>query len=165
VCLSIWMYTMSIKSITVANSMPEDYKPHEIKDAASARAASIHLLFSHVADFHKIIVKIIAEKYKIKEEDIYNTIVNHPDYTGMTINPFIYGLSYINQEDANKALAEMEEVEVVKNEVIEPAVAVKVKAVRKKKLEVVPVEAPIEAPVQEHVQQKIKIVRKKKVAE
>lgn len=138
--------------------MPEDYEPHEIKDADSARAASIHLLFSHVADFHKLIVKIIAEKYKIKEEEIYDTIVKHPDYTGMTINPFIYGLSYITQEDANRALAKMEEVkgEVVKNEVIEPPV--KVKAVRKKKIaeiEVVAEEVP--------VQQKLKIVRKKKI--
>lgn len=153
---------MPIKSIKVDNKLPEDFEPHEIKDANSARAASIHLLFSHVADFHKLIVKIIAEKYKISEMDIYNTIVNHPDYTGMTINPFIYGLSYVTQEDANKALAEMEEVkeEVVKNEVIEPAV--KVKAVRKKKITEV---VPVEVTVQEPVQQKLKIVRKKKAAE
>jgi hypothetical protein len=158
---------MPIKSIKIDNKLPEDYEPHEINDANSARAASIHLLFSHVADFHKLIVKIIADKYKIKEEEIYDTIVKHPDYTGMTINPFIYGLSYVTQEDADKALAEMEEVKEeveVKNEVIEPTVAKK--AVRKKKIvEVVPVEAPMEAPVQEPVQQKLKIVRKKKAAE
>lgn len=145
---------MPIKSLTIESKMPADYEPHEITDASSARAASLHLLFSHVADFHKIIVKIIAEKYGIKEDDIYEEIVNHPDYKNMMVNPVIYGLTYVEQEDVEKAgLGKEEKPEpVVKNEVIEPPsdVAVKPKVVRKKKVE------PDEPP------QKIKVVRKKK---
>lgn len=115
---------MSIKSITVDPEIPEGYVPHDIKDADTARAASIHLLFSHVADFHKLIVKIIAEKYKIKEEEIYESIVQHPEYKDMIVNPVIYGLSYVHQEDIRKA--------EVKNEVIEPPPQ-RIKVIRKKK--------------------------------
>lgn len=115
---------MSIKSITVDPEIPEGYVPHDIKDADTARAASIHLLFSHVADFHKLIVKIIAEKYKIKEEDIYESIVQHPEYKDMIVNPVIYGLSYVHQEDIRKT--------EVKNEVIEPPPQ-RIKVIRKKK--------------------------------
>lgn len=149
---------MSINSIKVDNStLPKDYSPHEIKDADSARAASIHLLFSHVADFHKIIVKIIAEKYGIKEDDIYGTIVNHPDYVNMTVNPVIYGLSHISQEDVDRA-----GVGVVKNEVIEPT-TVKVKAIRKKKADIITDEVDIVKPEKDAPPQKMKIVRKKKI--
>lgn len=115
---------MSIKSITVDPEIPEGYVPHDIKDADTARAASIHLLFSHVADFHKLIVKIIAEKYKIKEEEIYESIVQHPEYKDMIVNPVIYGLSYVHQEDIRKT--------EVKNEVIEPPPQ-RIKVIRKKK--------------------------------
>lgn len=118
---------MPIKSITVESKVPADYEPHEIKDVSSARAASLHLLFSHVADFHKVVVKIIAEKYGIKEDDIYESIVNHPDYKNMMVNPVIHGLSYVEQADVDRAGLG------AKNEVIEPAV--KVKIIRKKKVE------------------------------
>ena len=118
------VYKMSIKSITVDPEIPEGYVPHDIKDADTARAASIHLLFSHVADFHKLIVKIIAEKYKIKEEEIYESIVEHPEYKDMIVNPVIYGLSYVHQEDIRKT--------EVKNEVIEPPPQ-RIKVIRKKK--------------------------------
>jgi hypothetical protein len=162
---------MSIKSITVDNSkIPEDYSPHEIKDANTARAASIHLLFSHVADFHKIIVKIIAEKYKINEDEIYETIINHPKYKNMTVNPVIYGLTLIDQEDINKASLWSGVEEVVTNEVIEPPAdtPVKVKVVRKKKADIKDdmikdiIKDDIDKPLNDIMPQKMKIVRKKK---
>ena len=159
---------MPIKSLTVESKMPADFEPHEITDANTARAASIHLLFSHVADFHKIIVKIIAEKYNIKEDDIYETIVNHPDYTNMAVNPVIYGLSYIEQKDVDKAMATEVtegEAEKVTNEVIEPqpVAVVKPKVVRKKKVEPeIKVEPDVALPEKDTPPQKIKVVRKKK---
>ena len=118
---------MSIKSITIDNKYSCEYEPHEIKDANTARVASIHLLFSHVADFHKLIVKIIAEKYNLNEDDIYSSIIEHPEYKNMTISPIICGLSHINQDDVNKVITP-------KNEVIVPPVSQKLKIIRKKKI-------------------------------
>lgn len=154
---------MPIKSITVDSSnIPTEYEPIKITDSNTARVASINLLFSHVADFHKIIVKIIAEKYKINEEEIYETIVNHPDYTNMAVNPVIYGLSYIEQKDVDKAGVVTEGcAKELKNEVIEPPV--KVKAIRKKKIEpVIKDEPDIAIPEKDTPPQKIKVDRKKK---
>jgi hypothetical protein len=108
-------------SITVANSRPADYTPCEITSPKAAMTASLHILFNHVADFHQLIVKIIAEKYEIPEDEILKTITEHPDYVNMTVHPIIQGLSYITQED------------VPKNEIIEPPPCRVIKFFRKKK--------------------------------
>ena len=99
---------------TVASTVRADYEPGVIKSAKSAYTASMHVLFSHVADFHELVVRIISQKYGIPEEEILRVVMEHPEYTAMRIHPVIQSLGYFDQADAD-------------------AVAVKPKVIRKKK--------------------------------
>lgn len=76
------------------------YLPVEITKAREAYAASLDVLFKHVADFHVMIVQILADKYKLDEEEMLSAIKDDPRYTGMTSQPKLNPLGYFKAADA-----------------------------------------------------------------
>jgi len=88
----------------------EPYVPGNITSARAAYAASLHLLFKHVADFHILMVDIIAEKYKLNAHEIIQACHDDKRFQEMVVSPTIHSLGYFGQED----LSAKREVEVVK---------------------------------------------------
>lgn len=76
------------------------YVPVNITKAREAYAASLDVIFKHVADFHVTIIQIISEKYKIDEEDILTCIKTDKRYTGMYEDPRLNPLGYFKAADA-----------------------------------------------------------------
>ena len=119
--------TDSIKKVVVnPGTSANDYIPGVINSPSTAYTASIHLLFNHVADFHRIMIKIIANKYGLNEDDIVNTITGHPDYKNMIVNPAIHSLTYFTQADVNIVIPEP----IGSIEPIEPIVVPKVRKIK-----------------------------------
>lgn len=67
----------------------------EIKDGCSraAYAASLHMIFRHVADFHMTVVNIISEKYNISVDDIISTVTSHSNYKNMVVDEDLHRFS------------------------------------------------------------------------
>jgi hypothetical protein len=143
------------------------YVPIEIKDHREAYAATLHVLFKHVADFHICVVKSFSKKYGIPEDDIMQTIQESEEFKNMQVDPVLHydGLGYITQEPA----VVQPEPAVVQPE---PAVVAKKRIVRKKaqvtptseKVISVPKELPITPQIPEappSTIEKKKIIRKK----
>ena len=82
----------------------EPYIPHKIDNHRKAYAASLHLIFKHVADFHSNMIDIISEKYNIPAEDIINHIHEDPRFINMVADPVITTLGYFEKEDAEKKI-------------------------------------------------------------
>ena len=142
------------------NGKKVPYVPIEIKDHREAYAATLHVLFKHVADFHICVVKTFSKKYGIPEDDIMQTIQESDEFKHMRVDPVLHydGLGYITQEPT-----------VVQPE---PAVVAKKRIVRKKaqvtptseKVISVPKELPITPQIPEappSTTEKKKIIRKK----
>jgi len=122
-------------NIVVNPEVRADYEPGVIRSAKSAYTASMHVLFSHVADFHELVVRIISQKYGIPEEEILKVVMEHPDYSAMRVHPVIQSLGYFDQADADRACSTVHaEADVP---VPAPAPAPKPKVVRKKKIVIV----------------------------
>jgi hypothetical protein len=77
----------------------EPYIPKNIQTARDAYAASLHLLFKHVADFHILMVDIIAEKYKLDAAEIIHVCHEDKRFQQMVVAPTIHSLGYFNEED------------------------------------------------------------------
>lgn len=101
-------------NVIVTPEVRADYKPGVIQSAKSAYTASMHVLFSHVADFHELVVRIISQKYGIPEEDILKVVMEHPEYTAMRIHPVIQSLGYFDQADADKVAVVAEKPKVIR---------------------------------------------------
>lgn len=69
----------------------------EIKDGSSraAYAASLQMIFRHVADFHMTVVDIISEKYNIPVEEIISTVTSHSNYKNMVVDENLHRLSAV----------------------------------------------------------------------
>jgi hypothetical protein len=67
----------------------------EIKDGCSraAYAASLQMIFRHVADFHMTVVNIISEKYNISVDDIISTVTSHSNYKNMVVDEDLHRFS------------------------------------------------------------------------
>jgi hypothetical protein len=74
------------------------YVPIEIKDHREAYAATLHVLFKHVADFHICVVKTFSKKYGIPEDDIMQTIQESDEFKHMQVDPVLHhdGLGYLS---------------------------------------------------------------------
>ena len=97
----------SIKSITVVNEpvlvskdgSVQEYIPKEIVGYREAYAASLHLVFKHVADFHVAMLEIIAEKYGHDVDEMVKVVQEDSRIKDMVVNPVISGLGIISQKD------------------------------------------------------------------
>jgi hypothetical protein len=82
------------------------YVPIQIKDNRDAYAATLHVLFKHVADFHICIVKAFSKKYGIPEDDIMQTIQESEEFKNMHVDPALDpvlasdALGYLAQQPA-----------------------------------------------------------------
>jgi hypothetical protein len=65
------------------------YVPVEVKTARDAYAASLHVLFKHVADFHLCVVRTFSVKYGIPEDDILKTIQESDEFKNMQVDPVL----------------------------------------------------------------------------
>lgn len=88
----------------------EPYIPKDIQTARDAYAASLHLLFKHVADFHILMVDIIAEKYKLDAAEIIHVCHEDKRFQQMVVAPTIHSLGYFNEADLG-AKREVDHVE------------------------------------------------------
>lgn len=71
------------------NGTPVPYLPVEVKTARDAYAASLHVLFKHVADFHLCIVRTFSNKYGIPEDEILQTIQESEEFKNMKVDPVL----------------------------------------------------------------------------
>ena len=80
------------------NGQTVPYVPIEIKDHREAYAATLHVLFKHVADFHICVVKTFSKKYGIPEDEIMQTIQESDEFKHMHVDPVLHhdGLGYIS---------------------------------------------------------------------
>lgn len=65
------------------------YVPVTITTNRDAYAASLHVLFKHVADFHLCVVRVFSVKYGIPEDDILKTIQESDEFKHMQVDPII----------------------------------------------------------------------------
>ena len=65
---------------------PVPYIPHTITTSRHAYAASLHVIFKHVADFHICVVQAISAKYGIPEDDILKTIQESDEFKNMHVD-------------------------------------------------------------------------------
>ena len=101
----------SIKSLTVVNEpvfvakdgSVQAYIPKEIVGYREAYAASLHLVFKPVADFHTAMLEIIAEKYGHDVDEMVSVIQSDERFKNMTVHPVISGLGIIEQKDVAEA--------------------------------------------------------------
>ena len=91
------------------NGQSVPYIPVEVKTARDAYAASLHVLFKHVADFHICIVKTFSAKYGIPEDDILNTIQESDEFKNMQVDPVLdigtHSLGYLDEVPATEVPA------------------------------------------------------------
>lgn len=114
------------------------YIPTEITTHREAYAATLHVIFKHVADFHICIVKAFSKKYGIPEDDIMQTIQESDEFKNMAVDPVLHPndpLGYLTPAELAEPAAEP----------VEPAKAepVVMKKIVKKKQPVVPVVVPV----------------------
>jgi len=128
------------------NGQSVPYIPMEVKTARDAYAASLHVLFKHVADFHICIVKTFSAKYGIPEDDILKTIQESDEFKNMNVDPVldpetIDSLGYLDKVPATEVPA----TEVPATEVPKLTAATKPKS-NAKKTKTLPV-ADIQVPM------------------
>jgi hypothetical protein len=112
------------------------YVPEAIVTNRDAYAASMHLLFAHVADFHMLMVEIVADKCNLDAKEIISVIQGDPRYKEMKVDPVLNSLLLFEKKDVEKHI----EVEELTSKLAEATIAPKKKIVRK-------VAAPVVAPV------------------
>ena len=115
------------------------YIPKEITTHREAYAATLHVLFKHVADFHICIVKAFSKKYGIPEDDIMQTIQESDEFKNMAVDPVLHPsdpLGYLTPAELAKPA----------EPAAEPVEPVVMKKIVKKKQPVVPVVVPVVVP-------------------
>lgn len=61
--------------------------------------ASLELIFSHVADIHMVILKILSEKYGHSVEDMLATVMKHKEWKNIYLHPVLKSLIYFDAID------------------------------------------------------------------
>lgn len=140
------------------NGKTVPYVPIEVKTARDAYAASLHVLFKHVADFHLCIVRTFSSKYGIPEDEILKTIQESEEFKNMTVDPVldtdqINTLGYLQHDSSQQVPVEDPQQALVPVPVEVLAAKKKPVASKAKKVKTVepvePVEMPAPAPVVE----------------
>lgn len=140
----------------LSNGKTVPYVPIEVKTARDAYAASLHVLFKHVADFHICIVRTFSSKYGIPEDEILKTIQESEEFKNMTVDPVldtdqINTLGYLQPESSQQVPVEDPQQAPVPVPVEVLAAKKKPVASKAKKVKTVepvePVEMPARAPV------------------
>jgi hypothetical protein len=136
------------------------YVPIEVKTHRDAYAATLHVLFKHIADFHICVVKTFSKKYGIPEDEIIQTIQESPEFKNMEVDPALHPAAHD---------AVIESLGYKINDIIPPDTVSKKRIVKKKQtveIDVAIMEPPIPAQIQQdpdahHVVKKRVVVKKK----
>ena len=100
------------------NGQSIPYIPVGVNTARDAYAASLHVLFKHVADFHICVVRVFSAKYGIPEDDILKTIQESDEFKNMKVDPVrdmgVDSLGYLNEAPVSKEEAPVSKEEVKK---------------------------------------------------
>jgi hypothetical protein len=148
------------------NGRTVPYIPGTITTNREAYAASLHVLFKHVADFHICVVRVFSDKYGIPEDDILKTIQESDEFKNMHVDPVlcmdmsIHSLGYLDKAPVPESDS---------GEVIIAPVTAPVKPIVKKTKKSDPVPEPVAVIASEEsiptpvVEQEVKIktIRKK----
>jgi hypothetical protein len=110
----------------------EPYIPKDIITNRGAYATSLHLVFKHVADFHTMMVEIIAEKTGLDSDAIFDTIKGDERYKNMLVSPQIHSLGAFEKEDLQKVVAVEEVTESMSTMKIDEVKPKKIRVVKKK---------------------------------
>ena len=157
---SLLSTTMIEPVYVLENGQTVPYVPMEIKDHRAAYAATLHVLFKHVADFHICVVKAFSKKYGIPEDDIMQTIQESDEFKHMRVDPVLHhdGLGYLSPQPQSQQQPAKQEPAKQEPAKQEPA---KKRIVKKRSpANPVPV-AVLPDPVPVAVVEKRKVIRKK----
>jgi len=143
---------MQEPAFILKNGTSVPYIPGTITTSRDAYAASLHVLFKHVADFHMCIVRTFSVKYGIPEDDILQTIQDSEEFKNMLVDPVLdmdfNSLGYL--DEATKATANevpplSNEAPATKDPVVEvpKLTATKAKAKKTKTPPVADVQVPV----------------------
>jgi hypothetical protein len=78
------------------------YIPHDIVGHREMYGASLHLVLKHTADFHMTMLEILADKYGLPVDEMYEKISGDPRFVNMVVNPTIHAMGYFEKEDLEK---------------------------------------------------------------
>ncbi len=158
------------------------YVPIEITTHREAYAATMHVIFKHVADFHICVVKTFSKKYGIPEDEIMQTIQESDEFKNMAVDPVLDPIDPLGYLKPASTIQEPKPTETTQEQppmkkimrkkqpsvasavvasTVEPAVVEPVVVVASTAVEPDVVVAPAVAPTQE----KKKIIRKKAAPE
>lgn len=84
-----------MKSDPVLLANGELYAPAPVKDGNTAMRAVVHMMLKHTADMLVTMVDIVAEEHGLNKDEMMETIIQHPKYKDMYVNPVIYDLGYL----------------------------------------------------------------------
>jgi hypothetical protein len=74
------------------------YVPLNIVTSRDAYAASLHILFQHVATFHLHVIELIAEKYNLDSDEIIQSIHEDKRFQELNNNPVIQSMGYFDRD-------------------------------------------------------------------
>jgi hypothetical protein len=80
------------------------YIPFRVTEHRQAYGASLHLIFNHVADFHRSMLEILSEKYNIPVNDMIDVVSKDPRFVDMVVQPVIQTMGYFDKEDGEKVI-------------------------------------------------------------
>jgi len=83
---------MEIKHEKMYTSDGTLYIPIKIEKPSDAMIVLHHTILRHTADMFKAMTSAIAERYKIDEDDILNTIIEHPNFKNFLQHPILTDL-------------------------------------------------------------------------
>lgn len=81
------------------NGTVQPYIPPNIRTSRDVYAASLHIIFKHVADFHITVVDILADKYGFSADEAMETIHTDPRFQHMQTDPIINTMSCFSEDD------------------------------------------------------------------
>jgi hypothetical protein len=176
-------HTMSSEpAYILENGKRMPYVPIEITTHREAYAATMHVIFKHVADFHICVVKTFSKKYGIPEDEIMQTIQESDEFKNMAVDPVLDPIDPLGYLKPASTIQEPKPTETTQEQppmkkimrkkqpsvasavvasTVEPAVVEPVVVVASTAVEPDVVVAPAVAPTQE----KKKIIRKKAAPE
>ena len=100
---------MQEPAFILKNGTSVPYIPGTITTSRDAYAASLHVLFKHVADFHICIIQTFSVKYGIPEDDILKTIQESEEFKNMLVDPVLdmdfNSLGYLDEASKTEAPA------------------------------------------------------------
>lgn len=99
------------------------YVPLDIVTSRDAYAASLHILFQHIATFHLQVIELLAEKYNLDVEEIIGSIQTDPRFQELTNNPVIQSMGYFDRDGNCAHLATAAEPEKPEVKVVEVVAA------------------------------------------